>query len=132
MKSSIDEIGEILEGILRLQDIILKRERSWIETEAKEDVGNVAQIEVYNAFGTYSERLKLDSGYRIVKTNEEPKHLIRVHIDTLIDLLTGDLDFGEAYAKGLIEFRGENFHLHAIKWAKGFSRLRKYLNILRR
>lgn len=127
--SSLDEIKEVIEGLLRLQDKILARERDWIVEEAKENVGNVAQIEIYNVFGTYAERLKLDNGYRIVKTTEPPKHVIRVHIDTFIDLLTGDLDFKDAYAKGLVEFKGENYHLHAIKWAKGFERIRKYLRL---
>lgn len=127
--SSLDEIKEVIEGLLRLQDKILARERDWIVEEAKENVGNVAQIEIYNVFGTYAERLKLDNGYRIVKTTEPPKHVIRVHIDTFIDLLTGDLDFKDAYAKGLVEFKGENYHLHAIKWAKGFERIRKYLKL---
>lgn len=127
--SSLDEIKEVIEGLLRLQDKILARERDWIVEEAKENVGNVAQIEIYNVFGTYAERLKLDNGYRIVKTTEPPKHVIRVHIDTFIDLLIGDLDFKDAYAKGLVEFKGENYHLHAIKWAKGFERIRKYLRL---
>lgn len=127
--SSFDEIKEVIEGLLRLQDKILARERDWIVEEAKENVGNVAQIEIYNVFGTYAERLKLDNGYRIVKTTEPPKHVIRVHIDTFIDLLTGDLDFKDAYAKGLVDFKGENYHLHAIKWAKGFERIRKYLRL---
>jgi len=124
---SLDEIREVIDGLLRLQDMIISKERDWIESEAKEDIGNVAQIEIYNVFGTYRERLKLADGYRIVKTTEKPKHVIRVHLDTFLDLLTGELDFGEAYAKGLVQFSGENYHIHAIKWAKGFERLRKYL-----
>jgi len=131
--SSLDEIKEVIDGLLRLQDMILKKERTWIEQEAQESIGNIAQIEVYNVFGSYRERLKLVDGYRIVKTTEQPKHVIRIHIDTLIDLLTGEMDFHEAYAKGLVQFNGENYHIHAIKWAKGFARLRKYIvNMFRR
>ena len=126
-QSSLKEVEEIIEGLLRLQDKIMKLEGDWIKEEARESIGNVAQIEVYNIYGTYSERLKLEDGYRIVKTREPPKHIIRVHIDTFLDLLTWEIDFYDAYAKGLVEFEGENYHIHAIKWSKGFERLRKYI-----
>ena len=123
---AIDEIKDIFEGLLRLQDIILQRE-PWIKDEAKEDIGNVAHIEVYNVFGTHTERLKLEKGFRIVKTKEPPKHKIRMHIDVFLDLLTGEIDFHEAYVKGLIEFEGEQYHIHAMKWSRAFERLRKYI-----
>jgi len=124
--ASIDEVEEIIDGLLKLQDKIIRKEK-WISEEAVEDVGNVAHIEVYSVFGSYSTRLKLDKGLRIVKTNEKPLHVIRMHIDTFLDLLTGTLDFGEAWARGLIEFDGDNYHVHAMKWARAFKRLRKYI-----
>jgi len=131
--TSINEVKEIVEGLLRLQDKILQKEPQLLE-EAKEEVGNVAQIEIYSLHGNYVERLKLDNGLKIVRTNEEPKHVIRMHIDTFIDLLIGErdgepFDFGKAYMMGLIEFNGVDYHFHAMKWAKAFERLRKYINI---
>lgn len=127
-----DTIREIIDGLLKIQDKILATE-TWLRDEVAENIGNVAQLEVYDIFGAYSERLKLDSNLRIVRTNEPPKHIIRLHIDTFIDLLIGErdgepFDFGKAYAMGLVEFEGEDYHVHAVKWAKSFSRLRKYLS----
>ena len=133
---AVSEIKEIVDGLLRLQDKILSRE-SWLKDEAKENIGNVAQIEVYDLYGTYRERLKLAPGLKIVRTDEKPLHLIRLHIDTFIDLLLGErdgepFDFGKAYAMGLVEFEGQDYHFHATKWAKSFERLRKYLKLVRR
>jgi len=127
MKTSLDEVKEIIEGIIRLQDKIM-REEPWLVEEAKESEGNIAQIEIYNVLGTYRERLKLQ-GMKIVKTTEEPIHLIRCSLDVFLDLLLGEQDFGDAYANGLIEFRGENFQVHALKWAKAFKRIRKHIKI---
>jgi len=121
------EIREIIDGLLSLQSIIIKNE-PWIIDETKGDIGNVAQIEIYDSNGVYPERLKLVENYKIVRTDEKPIHKISMHIDTLIDLLSGDIDFGEAYLKGLVKFEGKDFHIHAMKWSKAIKRLRKYLN----
>jgi len=132
--TSIDEVKEVVEGLIKLQDKIVKKEQ-WLINEAKEEVGNVAQIEIYSLHGNYVERLKLENGLKIVKTNEEPKHVIRMHIDTFIDLLIGErdgepFDFGKAYMMGLIEFNGVDYHFHAMKWAKAFEKLRKYIKFI--
>jgi len=132
--TSIDEVREVVEGLIKLQDKIVKKEQ-WLVNEAKEEVGNVAQIEIYSLHGNYIERLKLENGLKIVKTNEKPKHVIRMHIDTFIDLLIGErdgepFDFGKAYVMGLIEFNGVDYHFHAMKWAKAFEKLRKYIKFV--
>lgn len=126
--SSIEEVKEVIDGLIKLQDKILKSE-PWLHEEVEENIGNVAQIEIYSLYGTYSERLKLENGMRIVKTTEEPIHVIRMHIDTFIDLLSGELDFGEAYAKGLVEFDGLDYHVHSLMWSRAFKRLRKYISL---
>lgn len=131
----MNEVKEIIDGLLKLQDKIMKKEK-WTIKEAEKNVGNIAQIEIYDVFGKYSDRLKLDKNYRIVRTNEKPKHIIRMHIDTFIDLLLGErdgepFDFGKAWVQGLVEFQGEDYITHAMKWAEVFSKLRKYLDLVK-
>ena len=131
------KVEKLIDGLLKLQDAILEKEKDMIqEFEVNKAVGNVAQIEVYDDKENYSVRLKLDENLRIVKTDEEPMHLIRMHVDTLVDLILGErggrpFDFGRAYAEGHIEFMGIDYHLHAMKmakaWEKAFYRIRKYL-----
>ena len=132
----MSEIREIIDGLLKLQDKLRKKEK-WLVDEAKQNVGNVAQIEIYSDKETYREKLKLDENLRIVRTNEDAKHVIRMHLDTFIDLLIGErdgshFDFGTAWTQGLIEFTGEDYISHAMKWAKAFERLRKYLDIAKK
>ena len=136
MAAAVDEIREIINGILKLQDKIMSRE-PWIVEEARENVGNVAHIEIYSLYGSHVERLKLDENFRIVRTEEKPKHVIRMHIDCLIDLILGErdgqpFDFGKAWTQGLIEFYGEDYITHAMKWSKAFERLRKYINMAKK
>jgi hypothetical protein len=139
----VSRIEKIIDGLLKLQDIILKNERDLVGDLLKDsrDIGNVAQIEIYDEESNYSVRLKLDEGYRIVKTNEEPIHVIRMHIDTLLDLILGErggrpFDFGRAYAEGWIQLYGKDYHIHAMRfardWEKAFKRFRKYLKVDRR
>jgi len=131
MKTAVGEVEDVINGLLKLQDMILKRE-PWLLEEAKESIENVAQIEIYHLFGAYRERLKLDKGLKIIKTTEKPKHLISMHLDVFLDLIIGTIDFGEAYVRGLVEFRGESYHVHALRWAEAFKRLRKYLKMVSR
>jgi len=132
--SVVEDVKEVIDGILKLQDKIMARE-PWTIDEAKESVGNIAQIEIYSLYGTHDERLKLDESLRIVRTNEPPKHVIRMHIDVFLDLLLGErdgraFDFGKAWIQGLVEFYGEDYITHSLKWAKAFERLRKYLSLV--
>jgi len=122
-------VEEIIDGLLNLQDRmmdIVDRE-PWLQKEAEEGKGRIAQIEVYDLDGTYGKRLKVTNDLRIVETEDEPIHLIRCHVDTFLDCLSGDLTFGDAYARGLIEFQGENYQVHAAKWSRAFQRYRGYL-----
>jgi len=122
-------VEEIIDGLLNLQDRmmnIVDRE-PWLQKEAEEGKGRIAQIEVYDLQGTYSKRLKVTDDLRIVETEEEPVHLIRCHVDSFLDILGGDLTFGDAYSRGLIDFQGKDFHVHAMKWARAFQKYRGYL-----
>lgn len=136
---SKSRVERIIDGLLKIQELIIRNERDFIDeilSKSRDDIGNVAQIEVYDDESCYSIRLKLIEGYRIVKTDEEPLHVIRMHIDTLIDLILGErggrpFDFGRAYAEGRIVMYGPDYHIHAMRfareWEKAFIRFRKYL-----
>jgi len=125
----MSEVEEIINGLLRLQDKILgsKAIDKWIRDRAMENLGNVASLRVFDEDNETNVTLKLDKDLRIHKTTERPKHVITMHIDVFIDLLSGDLDFREAYVNGLVDFEGENYHLHAMLWAKAFERIRGWL-----
>jgi len=122
----MSDVEEIIDGLLRLQSLVVgpKPVDEWVLERAKENIGNVAMIRVYDDKGVSEVTLKLTEDLKIVKTNEKPKHVITMHIDTFLDLLSGDLDFRDAYVNGLLDFQGENYHLHALLWSKAFERLR--------
>lgn len=122
----MSELKELIDGFFRIQRFIL-RENPWIQKEAEPEIGNVAQIEIYDEKSAHTERLKLEKDMVIVRTNEPYVHKIRMHIDTFLLLLSGNLSFADAYTMGLIEFEGKDYHLHAMKWAQAFERLREFM-----
>ena len=125
----MSEVEDIINGLLRLQNLVVgpKPVDEWVLEKAKENVGNIAMIRVYDDSGVSEVTLKLTEDLKIVKTNEKPKHVITMHINTFIDLLTGDLNFKDAYVNGLLDFQGESYHVHALLWSKAFERLRGIL-----
>jgi len=125
----MSDVEDIINGLLRLQDKILgdKPVDRWVKDRVVENIGNVASLRVFDEEGETVVTLKLDKDLRIRKTNEKPKHVITMHIDTFLDLLGGDLDFRQAYVNGLIDFQGEDYHLHCLMWAKAFERIRGWL-----
>ena len=125
----MSDVEDIINGLLRLQDKILgdKPVDRWVKDRVVENVGNVALLRVFDEEGETEVTLKLDRDLRIRKTKEKPKHVITMHIDTFIDLLSGDLDFRQAYVNGLVDFEGENYHLHCLMWARAFERIRGWL-----
>jgi len=125
----MSDVEDIINGLLRLQDKILgdKPVDRWVKDRVVENVGNVASLRVFDEEGETEVTLKLDRDLRIRKTKEKPKHVITMHIDTFIDLLSGDLDFRQAYVNGLVDFEGENYHLHCLMWARAFERIRGWL-----
>ena len=125
----MSDVEDIINGLLRLQSLVVGPNPvdEWFLEKAKENVGNIAMLRVYDDNGVSEITLKLTEDLKIVKTNERPKHVITMHLDTFLDLLSGDLDFRDAYVNGLLDFQGENYHLHCLMWAKAFQRLRKVL-----
>jgi len=125
----MSDVEDIINGLLRLQDKILgdKPIDRWVKDRVVENVGNVASLRVFDEEGETEVTLKLDRDLRIRKTKEKPKHVITMHIDTFIDLLGGDLDFRQAYVNGLVDFEGENYHVHCMLWARAFERIRGWL-----
>lgn len=123
------EVEEIIEGLLRLQSIILGDNPAdeWVKQRAIENAGNVAHIHIVDEEGVTQVKLKLDENLRIIKTEEPPVHVITMHIDTFLGILAGELDLSEAYVRGLLSFRGKDHHFHCLLWAKAFKRLRKIL-----
>ena len=122
----MSDVEDIINGLLRLQNLVVGPNPvdEWVLERAKENVGNIAMIRVYDEEGVSEVTLKLTEDLKIVKTNEKPKHVITMHIDVFLDLLSGDLDFRDAYVNGLLDFQGENYHLHCMLWAKAFERLK--------
>jgi len=122
----MSDIEDIINGLLRLQNIVFgsKPADIWVKEKAIENTGNIAQIVVYEDDKAVNVNLKLDENLNIVKTNEPPKHVLSMHIDTFLDLVSGDMDLKSAYLRGLVTFEGENYHVHAILWGQSFERLR--------
>jgi len=125
----MSDVEDIINGLLRLQDKILgdKPVDRWVKDRVVENIGNVASLRVFDEEGETEVTLKLDRDLRIRKTEDKPKHVITMHIDTFIDLLSGGLDFRQAYVNGLVDFEGENYHVHAMMWARAFERIRGWL-----
>ena len=125
----MSDVEDIINGLLRLQNLVVGPNPvdEWVLEKARENVGNVAMIRVYDDSGISEITLKLTEDLKIVKTNEKPKHVITMHINVFLDLLSGDLDFRDAYLNGLLDFQGENYHIHALLWSKAFERFRRVL-----
>ena len=125
----MSDVEDIINGLLRLQSLVVGPNPvdEWVLEKAKENVGNIAMLRVYDDNGVSEITLKLTEDLKIVKTNERPKHVITMHLDTFLDLLSGDLDFRDAYVNGLLDFQGESYHVHALLWSKAFERLRSVL-----
>jgi len=120
---------EIIDGLLNLSDRIFSQEE-WLADQAKEQAGNVAIIEVYDLEKTVSRKLKLQPNLKIVETDKDHRHRIRMHTDTFLDLLSGKLTFGDAWTEGEVEFYGEDYNKHAVIWARSFEKLRGYISDL--
>lgn len=122
----VERARQIVEGILALQRKIFK-DQVWLEEEVAKSKGNVAHLEVYSLDGAYSKTFELGDDMVIRESTRDPKHSISCHIDVLLDLISGEMTMGDAYTQGLIQFEGENFHAHAWKWSRYFSRVQRYL-----
>jgi len=122
----MSDVEDIINGLLRLQNLVVGPNPvdEWVLEKAKENIGNIAMLRVYDDNGVSEITLKLTEDLKIVRTNEKPKHIITMHLDTFLDLLSGDLDFRDAYVNGLLDFQGEAYHVHALLWSKAFERLR--------
>ena len=125
MKSKVDQI---IDGLIRLGQKIAPAD-DWVQKHSREMVGRTAQIQVWDLDRTYPRRLRLGPGFTIQESQDEPYHVIGMDIDTFTALLSGDLDWGQAWTEGKIEFDGPDFVRHAMLWAKAFRRYRGYLQL---
>lgn len=123
------KVDEIIDGLLRLSKKVLPHD-DWAKEKAEPMVGRPAQLVVYDLGKTYSRRLKLGPNFEVLDAEgEDPYHQISMTYDTLIALLTNDLDWGQAWTEGRVEFTGPDYARHAMLWAKGFKRMRGYLGV---
>ena len=126
----VRRIDAIVNGLIRLSSKIMGQD-PWVKERVREGIGNIAAIEIFDIEDRYTRRLELTPDLRIVDSTKEPIHTIRMHTDCFLSLLSGEVEFSEAYNQGLIEFEGREYHLHAFAWGKAFKRLRGYLHTLR-
>lgn len=129
-ESSILIAQQVIEGIIALQDKIFHQEK-WLGDEIAKSKGNVARMQISSLDGSYSKTFELGDDMVIRESKKPPKHVISCHIDLLLDLMAGDISMGDAYVKGLITFDGEDFHAHAWKWSRYFSRIQRYLGAIK-
>ena len=122
----VRRIDAIVNGLIRLSGRIIGQD-SWARERVGGGVGNVAQLEIFDIEDRYSRRLELTPELRVVDSTKEPIHTIRMHTDTMLALLSDELDFGEAYNRGLVEFEGRDYHVHAMAWSRAFRMLRGYI-----
>ena len=122
----MSRVERIIDSLLKLQNLVVgpKPVDEWVLKKVRENIGNIAMLRVYDKKGVSEVTLKLTEDLKIVKTSENPKHVITMDIGTLLDILAGDLDFADAYVNGRIDFQGEDYHLHCFLWAEAFKRLR--------
>jgi len=71
-----------------------------------------------------------DNGVEEIQATKNIKHSIQMHVDTFLDILTGSLDFGDAWAKNLITVEGEKKTLHVARWIKWIRKMRNKVQIL--
>jgi len=121
------KVDEIIDGLLRLSQKIIPHD-DWAMARAEPMMGKPAQLVVYDLGKTYSRCLKLGSNFEVLDAEgAEPYHQISMAYDTMIALLAGDLDWGQGWTEGKIEFSGQDYVKHAALWSKAFKRFKGYL-----
>ena len=130
----MSEIDDIINGLLTLQSHVLGKKPTdmWVKNMILENKSNVAQLVIYDDNSTTDVRLTLDSENNIVKTDNDPVHVIQMHIDTFLAILSNDVSINEAYLNGLVQVSGENHHVHCLIWAKAFERLKSIMNYIKK
>ena len=114
----------IISQLLRIQSNLMDDDlRSSIADDSA-----VGYLRIYcedDELGNDEIYLMLENGFvKEINAPRNIKHSIEMHIDTFLDIFTGELDFGEAWAKNLIRVEGEKKTLHIARWIKWIRRMK--------
>jgi len=85
--------------------------------------GNVCILRVKGEKGEVI-KMKADDGKVMFADDADDYiHIITMSEDTFIDILSGERTLRDAYARGYVQFRGEDWLVHAQKWAQAFDEM---------
>ena len=129
---SVSKVRSVIEKIIRLQDELARLVDRDLYEEFKEEVEReperVGVLEIRDRSGSERVIIALQQGRaRIVDNPDKIDHVVKMDLDTFVDLITGELDLGEAWALDLVEVEGEDSMLHLIRWVKWFRVMREAL-----
>jgi len=114
-------VKRLLDKLLALQEEL--RTHSDVRSRLIEGEGKAGLLEVYGPDGGVY-------GFKVERGRIRPYEggnydtIISLSEDTFLDLLSGDLDLDDAWARGLVEFYGKNWMVDAQKFKEGFRQLR--------
>jgi len=121
-------VKKVVEKLLALQDhlwsVVPEDVKKTMMESAKKYSDRSAQLEIYDKNGTEIIRLELTPEMKVRMGTSTPVCVIRMSVDTFIDLLTGETDLRSAYFRGELDFHGENWLYYATAWMHYFDRLR--------
>ena len=127
----MSRVRSVIEKIVRLQDEILRRVDRVAYEELIEELSRepdrVGVLEIRSKDGVDRVAIALSGGRARIVDGASYDHKVSMDVDTFLDLVTGDLDLGEAWALGLVDVEGEDDTYHLVRWVKWFRVLREGL-----
>ncbi|MEM1820601.1 MAG: hypothetical protein QXU64_03300 [Thermofilaceae archaeon] len=118
-------VKRIIDKVISLQDRLDIPE---LREYKREGEGKVGLLRV-EGVGGESVLLKVENGRLVyARGDETPHHVFRCSIDTLLDLVTGEIDLRDAITMGYFVIEsattGEIDLVELERWAKAFERLK--------
>jgi putative sterol carrier protein len=101
--------------------------------ELAKRINRSAQLIAYDEFGVALELwIGVEEGRPVVKQGRYPStNTLRAHIDALIDILKGRVDFREAVLHGVVEMESHDglpWFYHFALWSAFFEKVRQLLS----
>jgi hypothetical protein len=120
-------VREFMSVLISLQDKFAEADTRF-KDEVRKGSGNVCILQVK---GDKGEMLKLkaqDGRFMFADDSDVFVHSIAMSEDTFIDIITGEVTLRDAYARGYVVFRGDDWLVHANKWADSMDEMGYLLN----
>lgn len=115
-------VKKLMEKLVRLQFEMMDDEDKLRDAISKGS-GNVCVLRVKGTGGEIIKMKAEEGKIMFADDGERHVHMISMSEDTFIDILTGEMTLRYAYSSGYVTFRGEDWLVHASRWAQAFDEM---------